>query len=180
MFLVVVFSSTQWVHTPQELSGRTASSVPQEVTSEEQVRRMVDMCIAFVNQKGLFTIENPKQSLMFDSHNMIRLYQHTSVFVADLDQCAYGLALPGGPAHTFCKKSTRIVANFGDIRTVARICPGLSCTHKHEHAIGTRRVIVDGKAVTMSMAKAAGRYPSSLCHAIAVAVRAALVSQRLM
>ena len=57
-----------------------------------------------------------------------------------LAQCAYGLQLPGSEPHMYCRKLIRFSATYPQIALASRSCPGVSKTHQHEHARGSRRV----------------------------------------
>ena len=71
--------------------------------------------------------------------------------------------MPGAEPDSFCRKLTIFLGNFQEILALERACPGLSASHRHEHAFGSR--VVDGKCV--KLAAAAGHYPFDLVKALA-------------
>ena len=141
---------------------------------------MVDLLIALSVVGGIFTLENPRDSFMFSSKHFKRLAAAVKLFECDLDQCAYGLRLPGAPPNTFCLKRTKIVGNFEGVMRMTRFCPGRGPCHMHEHAIGSRRVMHKGKLITCSLAKCAGAYPKDLCELWARVIQEELIRRRLV
>ena len=99
---------------------------------------------------------------LWHSAVMLELYEFigASGCLIEFDQCAYGLQLPGADCYTFCRKRTCIYSNDLSLKKLSRYCPGLSKTHKHDHAWGSIKIA--GKR--FSKAAAAGRYPNQLCH----------------
>ena len=116
---------------------------------------------------GIFSFENPRDSLMFDSTPVKGLMQDVACYSVTFDQCAFSLRLPGGAPREFCKKRTKVVANFRQIAALERACPGVSPTHTHVHALGSKRVKAPLGWQRISLAKAAGRYPARLCDSLA-------------
>ena len=139
---------------------------------------MVDILIQLDRVGGILTIENPLYSLIFRSKHFLRLEHAAKLFHVSLDQCTYNLRLPGAPPNCFCLKRTRFVSKFATIASLHRSCPGLSKTHHHEHAIGSRIAVQGGKQCRIRLAKAAGRYPRQLCDALSHIVRAAELERR--
>ena len=162
--LARINGSSRRIHCPD---GRGAL-LPGETQSEQQASDMADILIRHHRRGGLFTIENPLFSLLFLSKHFKRLASAVPLCEAHVDQCSYGLKLPGASAHCFCQKRTKFVANFESICELTRACPGRGPNHHHEHAIGSRVVVSNlGKSQRVSLAKAAGRYPLSLCQGLA-------------
>ena len=77
-----------------------------EKASAKQVENMVKLCQLLDERGGLFTIENPRDSLVFHCSAFKRLCAAVSVHTVDFEQCAYGLKLPGSPPNEFCLKRT--------------------------------------------------------------------------
>ena len=136
---------------------------PAELASAAQVESMCFLARLLSRVGGVFSFENPQGSLMFDSTPVRGLMQDVACYSVTLDQCAFSLRLPGGAPHEFCKKRTKVVANFRQIAALERACPGVSPTHTHVHALGSRRVKTPLGWRRISLAKAAGRYPARLC-----------------
>ena len=145
-----------------------------EYLSLEQADRMSTLCLLIHERGGLFTIENPSASLLFWSTPVLLLMTTIATFSVQFDQCTYGLRPPAAGPPEYIRKSTKILANFGRIRSLERRCAGTSASHLHIHALGTRRV-ADGEASRcVSVANWASRYPASLCAALAACVQAEL------
>ena len=72
-----------------------------------------------------------------------------------IDQCAYGLCLPGCKPNTFCRKTSWFASDCKEIRQIELHCPR---DHLLEVTWG-RRVV--GKQ-TIDLASAAGVYPRPL------------------
>ena len=144
-----------------------------ELAGNEQAKRVKILCVALSKVGGIFTIENPIDSFVFASQHFLVLTSIVSCWLCRFEQCAYGLVLPAAPPDHYCRKSTGLLGNFKGVLSCGRSCPGLSATHKHQTAWGT--VSVNGHSV--SLAKAAGRYPVALCTAIADCVALELLAR---
>ena len=131
------------------------------------------LCILLQQHGGIFTIENPHDSYLWNSVYISSLRSKVTCYFANFDQCAYGLRLPGSAKHVYCKKSTRILSNYPYISQLDRRCPGKCEAHQHEWAWGS--VAVKGKSV--KLAAQAGHYPTSLCKAWAKVVHEAWVGR---
>ncbi len=155
--------------------------------SLEQGRRAALLCFALHVRGGLFTVENPCDSMVFRSSPFVLLEDLLRIDSVVFDQCQYNLRPPPvareGPggrllleAETgFVRKRTKIWANFPEIARMCRTCPGTSPEHLHVHAIGSRRTVDHlGKPCTRSVASVACQYPHDLCCALARCVQAAL------
>ena len=145
-----------------EGGDRGRSVLPREHLANAQARIVVDLCMLLHSLGCIFTIENPHDSFLWHSAVMLELYEFigASGCLIEFDQCAYGLQLPGADCYTFCRKRTCIYSNDLSLKKLSRYCPGLSKTHKHDHAWGSIKIA--GKR--FSKAAAAGRYPNQLCH----------------
>ena len=54
--------------------------------------------------------------------------------VVDLDQCYYGLQLPGTAPCEFHKKCTLLLGNIPTLKSLSQRCPRKSTTHIHDCA----------------------------------------------
>ena len=144
-----------------------------ECRGNRQAAAVCRLAMLIHSHGGLFTVENPVPSHLWKSKHFVQLREFLgdSHFEATFDQCSYDLKLPGCTWCEYCKKRTRIIGNFIEVESLVRSCPGLSASHQHMHAIGSR--VVDG--VRHSLAGAAGRYPRPLCDAVALAGRTAFL-----
>ena len=143
--------------------------LPRELVGNRQALLVSDLCLLLHERGGWFSIENPSDSHVFRFDPVVSMTVKTGACLVKFDQCAYGLALPGAPVQTYCKKSTAILTNIHGMTAVARKCPGICPLHRHEHAWGSRKV----GDVRFSLAASAGRYPPALCEAIAACVKEA-------
>ena len=117
------------------------------------------LCAELVAQGGHFSLENPDSSYVFHAPGFAMLTQACQIHEARLDQCMFGLTLPGQDPGHFCRKRTRIVSSMPRIVQLSRRCSGVAPGHAHTCAWG--RAVVDGR--TFSLTAAAGTYPRSLC-----------------
>ena len=109
---------------------------------------------------GLFSLENPLRSYLFQVPQVLTLYGSTQSIFVDLDQCAFGLRSPKeAEVKEIWKKPTRIWTNVLRLASIARTCPG-----SHVHTIILDSIRVNGRSVKRSIL--AGRYPAGLCKAI--------------
>ena len=138
-----------------------APPLDRELLGNRQAEFMCHICTLLHGVGGIFTIENPFPSFLWKAKSLIKLYKDVSCFVGQLDQCMYGLKLPGSAPYTFCEKRTQILSNAEGVRNLSRKCNGQHVHHIHEHAFGARRVA--GKSV--SLTHSAGVYPIRLCDA---------------
>ena len=145
-----------------------------EHQSLQQVDRMCLLCLLLHTRGGIFTIENPKTSLLFRSSPVMGLSDVLPCWEVSFDQCCYGLRpLAAGPCEHI-KKETKILANFAGVRALEVQCGGQSTTHQHVHAIGTRRITTEAGLRCASVASSASKCPPRLCAAVADVVRTEL------
>jgi len=149
-----------------------SNPLERELLGNKQAEYVAALCLHLNLVGGLFTIENPSASHLFRSSPFKALYDRCIITEVSFDQCAFGLRPPGASDFEFVKKPTTIIANFTHINQLSVHCPGISCSHKHIHAWGSRKV----GDKRYSMAKAAGHYPQQLCQCWAQCVQQALVS----
>ena len=145
--------------------------------SHSQADRVAALCLAQHCTGGLFCIENPRDSLIFRSSPLVALAGCLVIHEATFDQCQYGLQPPAPKFGEYIKKATKVWANFGEVASMSRTCPGQSESHSHVHALGTRTVETPTGPRSISVAMLAGRYPDPLCSCLADAVMAALRRQ---
>ncbi len=124
-----------------------------------QLDAMMFIIHLLLDEGGLFTLESPWNSVVWDSPQFVHLCGH-----------AYGLVSPGISSWHFA----RIAANFPEIMSLVRNCPDCY-TGRHEYISAWGSARVDGK--TVSRAKAAGNYPMALCSAVASSVTLALATR---
>ena len=150
-----------------------------------QADRTAVLCLVLEAGGSLYSIENPIGSMLFHSTPFRILWACSHATEVAFDQCCHGLRpppfapLPGSRAvpqqdDQFVRKSTIVWGNFPELRRLASRCPGPRPGHRHAHALGSRRTLIDGRARTTSLAMSAGIYPAQLCSAWASAVGAAL------
>ncbi|CAE7840606.1 unnamed protein product [Symbiodinium sp. CCMP2592] len=112
---------------------------------------------AVVQAGGDASIENPKDSLIWQVPQVQQLKVRLHLYNVDLDQCEYG------SPH---RKPTRLLVSHAALLALARPCSG---GHVHEPLRGVTRSET-GKKIFKT--KAAQVYPSALCTAWAIAVAA--------
>ena len=135
-------------------------SLTREIKANEEARVVAMLCALLAKHGGFFSIENPAGSYLFLYEPIAALSRDFECYVASFPQCAYGLQLPGAPPDTFCRKNTYLLTNMNTLRQLSVKCPGLSETHHHETAWGSR--IVNGERIQLT--SAAGQYPLNLCN----------------
>ena len=141
-------------------------SLPREILGNSQSEVVADLCLELAKQGGFFTVENPYDSSLWISVSMRRLTSKVATFTSTFDMCSYGLQLPGATCDEYCRKRTSLLSNVASVRSLDRLCPGVSGVYVHRRAWGHRRVA--GRSV--SMAEAAGHYPRDFCNALAQVV----------
>ena len=72
-----------------------------QALSYQQADRVAALCMIQSYVGHLFSIENPKDSLVFRSSPIETLTACTSTWTATFDQCQYGLAPPGASSREF-------------------------------------------------------------------------------
>ena len=129
--------------------------------------RTASLCLALHVVGGIYTIENPAESLVFVCSPFTALKQAAPWIEVQFDQCCYGLRPPSAAPGEFIRKRTKLVTNHDAFQQLARACPGISKHHQHVHALGSRKEPGPSGLRTVSVAFSAGRYPSALCEALA-------------
>ncbi|CAE7307619.1 unnamed protein product [Symbiodinium sp. CCMP2592] len=110
---------------------------------------------AVVQAGGDASIENPRDSLIWQVPQVQQLKVRLHLYNVDLDQCEYG------SPH---RKPTRLLVSHAALLVLARTCSG---GHVHEPLRGVLRSVT-GKKIFKT--KAAQVYPPALCSAWAIAV----------
>ena len=126
---------------------------------------VAELCELLIDGGGFYSIENPVGSYLFLYKPIQRLSARAGRLV-NFSQCAYGLILPGARAQHYCRKNTSILTNLSELVILQLSCPGVSATHIHDVAWGSRKL----EGGTVSLARSAGAYPPELCKAWAQAV----------
>lgn len=139
----------------------SSSPLLRETHANKQAAYVVRLCMLLHVCGGFFTIENPESSFLWASSFILSIYDFCPTFCAVFSQCLYNIVLPSAPPDTYCKKDTKVLANFADITALSRKCTGPSLHHHHEWAWGARK----HKGRSICLAAAAGRYPRPLCEA---------------
>ena len=109
-----------------------------------------------------WTLENPGTSLLFHVPAVKRLTFKKDVSAVCLDQCMFGLRIPG--SDLLVKKYTKIIGNV-DLTPLAVLCDK---GQEHIAAIGGIKTPQGWRRRT----SLAGAYPQALCAALERAVRA--------
>ena len=137
-------------------------SKPKEVQGNIQAHHVGLLCSALIQHHGYFSIENPAGSYVFMHPNIQCLSNHIGVYMFNLDQCSFGLQLPGSAPHHFVRKRTSILSNMPELFQLSRKCPGISNMHQHERCWGSRSR--EGQQKSISLTSASARYTSSMCN----------------
>lgn len=145
---------------------------PTEIEGNLQAENVARLCRALIKVSGYFSIENPGGSMLFHHPHIKALASSTNSIFVRLDQCMYGLTLPGSLPGEFCRKRTCIFTNMLELKDLEITCSGQTKLHRHVHAWGSRKI--NGKSVCMTSAAAA--YPPKLCKAWALRCRLCLES----
>ena len=132
-----------------------------------QVLRLIKVLAESNNR---WSIENPHSSFLFRQVGIVQLIENDDVHEAVFDQCEYGLTFPDCLRGERCKKRTRVIGNFPEIRTLNLDCSG---THAHVHALGG----VSTEHGWKRRSKLAGSYPADLCKAWARALKQSLENE---
>jgi hypothetical protein len=145
----------------------SSNALPRETKGNEQLKAVIYLCRLLHLHGCLFSIENPLSSFIWKTVYFLQLVDlcNDNMFFIDLHMCAFNLQLPGAEPYHYCRKATRIACNFYELKSIRRVCPGLSQFHRHDHAMGS--ILIDGQRY--SKAKAAGCYSVQLCAAWAAA-----------
>ena len=126
-----------------------------------QLKQMMKIICTLVKHKVPFTIENPIQSLLWQTAELKTTLGMEGCESAVFDQCVFGLrppdSVPGD--NTFVRKRTRIVGTLRGLSSLSKLCRG---GHEHVHAVGSAKV--NGRWIRRSSAAAA--YPAKLCNAL--------------
>ena len=130
-----------------------------------QLKQMMKIICALVKHKVPFTIENPIQSLLWQTAELKTILGMEGCESAVFDQCVFGLrppdSVPGD--NKFVRKRTRIVGILRGLSSLSKLCQG---GHEHVHAVGSAKV--NGRWIRRSSAAAA--YPAKLCNALSFLV----------
>ena len=130
--------------------------MPREVDANLNLDFACAMIRILSSVGGLFSLENPLRSYLFQVPQVLTLYGSTQSIFVDLDQCAFGLRSPKeAQVKEIWKKPTRIWTNVLQLASIARTCPG-----SHVHTIILDSIRVGGRSVKRSVL--AGRYPAQL------------------
>ena len=142
-------------------------TLEREQKGNQQAVRVAFLCNLQIQLGRFYSIENPHSSYLWKFVPIVELLGQEVRF----DQCAYGLRPPpavGFPSSRI-KKGTILKTNMIELSSLARACQN---DHKHFRCIGS----VKTKSGWISVAKAAGAYPSALCDAWAGLVQTAAIS----
>ena len=87
---------------------------------------------------GFHSIENPFDSYLWLSENIVALTNASKSYNVSFDQCQYNLKSPGGLNCDYVKKRTKILSNIPSIISLYTTCPGTSSSHQH-HSLGAHQ-----------------------------------------
>ena len=151
----------------QGLNGGTRSkenpsgdgSLAREVKGNELLKRTVYLCQLLHKHGSFFTIENPQSSYAWHMPQMQKLLRKCNAQHVVLDQCEFGLTIPGPEGEPMlARKSTTFAGTLPNLEKLGR-----KCSKQHEHA----QVIGSVKTQTgwEKRSTLAGAYPWELCKA---------------
>ena len=133
-------------------------SVARELLGNELLSRTVYLCRLLHQAGNFFTIENPRGSFAWKMPKMEDLLKRTRAERVHLDQCCYGLKIPGmNGLPGLARKNTTFA---GTLPTISHLAATCSKDHDHVHVIGGVKV---GKKRTRR-SELAGAYPTALCQ----------------
>ncbi len=121
------------------------------------------LILVFLELHIPFTIENPVDSLLWHSTEMLRLKQVPGIHNVVFDQCMYFLRAPDWQptcGDFRIRKRTRLVGNVAELTSLKR-----TCDKRHHHSWAWGHVRIREKRI--SRAAAAGAYPPNLCFHLA-------------
>ena len=122
--------------------------------------RTLEAAEAIVMLGGDFSLENPLQSLLWETQRSRSLQRQARAHFVDLDQCMFGAPSP---------KPTRLMVTHYAFDALTIRCSG---DHKHVKLKG--RVWSDQFQAVVFRTKLAQEYPWSLCEAMALAIQRAM------
>jgi hypothetical protein len=132
-----------------------------EIVGNKLLTRSLALIRLLAQGGNTWSLENPGTSWVFHMPAIQKLLRRQSVYSVFLDQCMFGLKVPGCKAGEYVRKYTRIIGNL-PLHTLNLRCDN---SHTHVHAIGTTKY--RGKMEKRS--SLAGRYPLRLCAAVEAA-----------
>ena len=141
------------------------------IEREVRANKLLDRSLALIrallrgNRNNTFTLENPDTSFLFRMPGMRRLCRRSQVSSVILDQCMFGLRIPGCKQNEYVKKKTRFVGNV-NLAAILLKCDG---SHRHVHALGGVKTSTGWER----RSALAGRYPELLCQQLEILTRAA-------
>ena len=134
-------------------------SNPKESIGNQLADSVGYLCWLQRRSGGKFSIENPKSSWLWHHPRIADL-----LFVSsdvDFDQCMFGLRPPHAASSDSedvrIKKPTRLRTSLSTLSCLSRACQG---GHTHFRCLGH---VHDSRGKLVSVARAAGQYPDSLC-----------------
>ena len=146
-------------------------SLTREVEANSEMLLVVELCLEAAKHECYFSIENPADSYLFETREMMELSRVTQSVYIRFDQCCYGLNFADSTKYQFCKKPTCVLTNASSLRQLSRACPGTSPAHGHVHAWGAMKASDVPKGMPLKRAAAAGAYPPALCKTWARSIR---------
>ena len=134
------------------------NSLDREKVGNELLSRTVYLCQLLHDHGSFFTIENPHSSYAWLMPQMKCLLSRANAASVELDQCQFGLRIPGEDGNLgLAKKGTRFAGTLPGLDALAR-----KCTHDHKHVQVIGTVKMQGKWRKRS--EIAGAYPMALCQ----------------
>jgi len=134
-----------------------------EILGNKLAKSVARLCNALHRANCFYSIENPRSSYVWEFEPIKGLLRHS--FDVQFDQCEYNLIPIHMPSQSTyrIKKPTTLRTNMIALKSLARKCRG---DHKHFRCCGS----VKTPQGWVSVAKAAGAYPPSLCKQWATCV----------
>lgn len=132
-----------------------------QVIGNEIVHRTVNLCRLLHEHGSFLTLENPLSSYAWKAPAVIDLALQCSCTTAHLDQCRFGLRIPGEQGGMgLAVKPTKIMGTLPYINQL-----NCRCNKDHSHIA----VIGGVRHKWRKRSQLAGSYPIRLCSAIAKA-----------
>ncbi len=137
-------------------------TLDREILGNKQLAAAWRLMCVFLELGIPFTIENPAESMVWNSNEMKELARHPQYEAALIDQCMHHLRPVdwNGATDVRIRKRTRVAGTVAGLASLRCLCD-----RKHEHSWAVGRCRVNNKRV--SRARAAGAYPLSLCQSLA-------------
>ena len=88
------------------------NTLQRECSGNEQVTKVVNICLLLARHGGFFSIENHFDSYVWDCVAMLNLKSQVHCYMSRFDQCAYELTLPGSCPESSVRKLRMFLATL--------------------------------------------------------------------